>query len=44
MRVFDARYWGRCHECGQGIEPGDPVAYADDELVHEDCHPDLVED
>jgi hypothetical protein len=38
--VFTAQYPGRCHaDCGQTIEPGDDVTYADDELVHAGCTP-----
>lgn len=43
MKTFTARYRGRCAECDDEIEPGDEVAYADDDLVHEDCHPDLLD-
>lgn len=43
MKAFTAAHHGRCHECGEEIAPGDEVAYADDDLVHEDCHPDLLD-
>ncbi len=36
-RIFQALYYGRCL-CGDPIEPGDSVAYdEDDDLVHEEC-------
>lgn len=40
-RVFTAMYPGECSECGNEIEPGDEVQFVDDELVHEDCNPEL---
>lgn len=39
-KVFTARYYGRCLVCDERIEPGDDVAYDDDDLVHEACHTD----
>lgn len=41
-RVFTAAFPGTCEECGCEIEPGDDVQYVDDELVHEDCNPELL--
>lgn len=41
--VFTASYHGRCNECGEEIAPGDSVQYVDDELLHEDCNPDLFD-
>jgi len=44
-KTFEAKYYGRCQECGERIEPGDEVCYdADDDLVHEDCNPELEEE
>ena len=40
-KVFTAAYPGTCAECLDEIEPGDEVQYVDDELIHEDCNPDL---
>lgn len=35
---FPAKYPGFCRaECGNRIQEGDLVEYADDELVHADC-------
>jgi hypothetical protein len=36
VRTFEARYAGRC-AAGDPIEPGDEVAYVDEQLVHADC-------
>jgi hypothetical protein len=36
VRTFEARYSGRC-AAGDPIEPGDEVAYVDEQLVHADC-------
>jgi hypothetical protein len=36
VRTFEARYPGRC-AAGDPIEPGDEVAYVDEQLVHADC-------
>lgn len=42
---FEAKYHGRCSDCGERIEPGERVRYEDDELVHDECDGDLsVED
>lgn len=38
--VFEARYRGECASCGWDIEPGEPVRYQDNELVHDDCDGD----
>lgn len=38
--VFEARYPGRCPQCGERIEPGDEVTYNDDEVVHAECDDD----
>lgn len=35
--VFQAKYPGRCADCGERIEAGDAVRYVDDELVHDAC-------
>lgn len=35
--VFEARYRGRCYDCGASILPGDPVRFDGTELVHDDC-------
>jgi hypothetical protein len=43
-KVFTAAFPGRCNECGDEIEIGDDVQYVDDELVHEDCNPELFGD
>ena len=43
-KVFTATFPGRCSECGEQIEVGDDVQYVDDELVHEDCNPELFGD
>lgn len=41
-RVFTAAYdGGMCNECGVEIWEGDEVQYVDDELVHEDCNPEI---
>ena len=42
-RVFTATYRGRCNECGEPVEIGDDVQFVDDELVHEDCNPELFD-
>jgi hypothetical protein len=34
---FPARYAGHCHECHERIEPGEPITYDDDRIVHADC-------
>jgi hypothetical protein len=34
---FEARYHGRCADCGEHIEPGDRVRYDGGVLVHDDC-------
>lgn len=37
-RTFEAMYEGFCYACGDDIEPGDQIAYnEDDEIVHGDC-------
>lgn len=36
-RLFAARYHGRCVGCGEPIEPGDHVAFAEDEVVCAGC-------
>lgn len=36
-RTFEARYNGRCAACDERIHEGDPVRFADDALVHDDC-------
>lgn len=38
--TFEARFYGRCADCGDDIEPGDDVRYEDDELIHDDCGTD----
>jgi len=43
-KVFTAAFPGTCEECGEPIEIGDDVQYVDDELVHEDCNPELFGD
>lgn len=36
--IFEARYFGACGgDCGDRIQPGDPVRYAGDVLCHEEC-------
>lgn len=40
-RIFPAMYPGTCGECGGEIEPGDDVQFVGDDLIHEDCNPDL---
>ena len=35
--MFTARYRGRCAGCDEEIEPGQSVAYVDDDLVHAGC-------
>ena len=34
---FEAKFTGRCSDCGERIQVGDQVTYADDELVHLEC-------
>lgn len=43
-RVFTALYPGTCGECEEEIAPGDEVRFVDDELVHEDCNPELLDE
>ena len=33
-----------CAECLGDIVPGDDVLYYDDELIHEDCNPEVLSD
>lgn len=35
--VFEAQYEGTCSGCGDAIEAGDSVRFADGELVHQGC-------
>lgn len=35
--AFEARYSGRCGDCGGTIKPGQLVRYDGDKLVHDDC-------
>lgn len=39
-RPFPARYPGTCGGCGDRFGVDEPVAYADDELMHADCATD----
>jgi hypothetical protein len=41
LRVFEARYPGRCDRCTDGIEPGDEIALLEDgeTYVHADHLP-----
>lgn len=39
-RPFAARYRGECASCGWEIDPGQPVRYDGDDLVHDDCDGD----
>jgi hypothetical protein len=32
--MFEAKYGGKCANCGEDIRPGDSVRYLDGELVH----------
>lgn len=37
-RAFEARWPGKCAECGDGIDVGDEARFNDDEeIVGEDC-------
>jgi hypothetical protein len=36
-RPFPAGYPGRCDECGDGIEEGDPIRMRDGAAVHDEC-------
>lgn len=36
-KPFNAQYEGECAGCGDTIETGDEVRFADDELVHVGC-------
>lgn len=35
--AFEAKYSGRCGDCGESIKPGDVVRYDGDSLVHDNC-------
>jgi hypothetical protein len=38
VSAFPARYAGRCGNCGEGLTPGDAVAYTEnDVLIGQDC-------
>jgi hypothetical protein len=43
-RVFTAAFPGLCDACGDEIEPGDEVQYVDDELIHADCNPEVLDE
>lgn len=36
---FEAKYGGRCADCGEPIHIGDQIRYDDDRVVHDDCDP-----
>lgn len=47
MSTVEAQYSTRCPaDCGQPVEPGDPIVYSEtyDGWVHEDCDPDAADD
>jgi hypothetical protein len=35
--VFEARYAGRCGNCGEAIAAGDSVRFEEDVVVHDIC-------
>lgn len=39
MKAFEARFAGKCAECGEQIHAGDAVRYSDDLLMHDECAP-----
>lgn len=40
--TFEARYQGKCADCGESIEVGDEVQFTlTDDLIHADCVDDL---
>lgn len=41
---FEAKYHGRCADCGEHIAPGDRVRYDDDRLVHDNCEASATPD
>lgn len=39
--AFEAKYPGRCADCGEDIERGDLIQYDEDSrIVHADCDPE----
>lgn len=36
-RVFESKYYSRCTECKDKIEPGDNVLFLSDRIYHEEC-------
>lgn len=41
---FEAKYGGRCADCGESIYVGDMIRYDGDTVVHDDCDPVAVDD
>ena len=37
VNTFDAKYPGRCADCGDDIDEGDEIGYIDDEICCGDC-------
>jgi hypothetical protein len=44
MRVFQARYFGKCASCGGAIEPDQWVGYVDEDLIHDGCEATFTAD